>query len=82
MSTREQRTDWISNSPIPDDAEAMSDADKLRTLACWFDVHDREPSQAHWVREAGWTDEDGNIDDTVQKDLWRIAAELDSRMTT
>lgn len=75
MSTPEERKAWITESPIPDDSEEMTDAEKLRTLAVWFDLHDSDPKGAHALIEEGFV-----TNDEVQRDLWRMADELEARV--
>lgn len=50
-----------------DRSDEVTDGDKLRTLADWFDARDRE---------------NGNSNDGVQRDLRRIAATLDKHEST
>jgi hypothetical protein len=54
-------------------ATPLTDAEKLRALALWFDIYDTDREQARLIlRESGNRDE-------VQRDLRRIADEIDER---
>lgn len=59
------------------DTEPLSDAEKLRALAAWFDLYDSDPSTAmRLFRES--VDESGASDE-VQRDLRRIADHVEGR---
>ena len=68
-------------TPPTTDTEPLSDAEKLRVLATWFDLYDRDPFNAkRLLRES--SDESASPPNEVQRDLRRIAVALDAERTS
>lgn len=59
------------------DTEPLSDAEKLRALAAWFDLYDSDPSTA--MRLFRVSVNESRASDEVQRDLRRIADYIEGR---